>query len=106
VESLRKTKKRGHTWCRRRRNRIHAGKEDTRQCKTNSRHKTANISEVAHKNMEKHFQGEPRTQKQGYNARLHGRQYKEHAIPRTRQGTFKKQGTHRQGNGKKTHDTM
>jgi hypothetical protein len=39
-----------------RRNRTHTGKEGTRQCKTNSRHKIIQtLSEVAHKNSENHF---------------------------------------------------
>jgi hypothetical protein len=43
------------------------------------------------------LQGQPRKQRQGDNTLLHGRQYKAHGIPRTREDTFKKQGTHRQG---------
>jgi hypothetical protein len=47
---------RGASTDRRRRNRIHTGKEVTRQCKTNSRHKIIQtLSEVAHKNRENHF---------------------------------------------------
>ena len=43
------------------------------------------------------LQGKPSTQKRGYKTLLLGRQYKTHSIPKTRQVTFKKQGTHRQG---------
>ncbi len=47
---------RGRSKDRRRRNRIHTGKEGTRQYKTNSRRKTIQtLSEVAHKNRENHF---------------------------------------------------
>ena len=46
------------------------------------------------------MQGEPRNQRQGDNTLLHGSQYKARVIPRTREVTFKKQGTHRQGKHK------
>ena len=47
-----------------------------------------------------------REQRQGGNTLLHGRQYKSRVIPRRRQATFKKQGTHSQGKYKSMEEKL